>query len=76
MLDTMADFPFGAVLGVSRAHTPVDEIQYLLAHSLLNQILKRWALLPSFLETLCSVKGSLIGAFPRLDFFVFLFYRA
>ena len=47
--------PFGAVLGVSGAQTPVDEIQYLLAHSLLNKILKRWALLPGLLETLCSV---------------------
>ena len=28
---------FGAILGVSSAHTLVDEIQYLFAHSLLTQ---------------------------------------
>ena len=47
---------FAAILGASSAHTLVDEIQYLFAHSLLTIIPRGWALLLGFLDTLCSVK--------------------
>ena len=44
----------GGDLWASSAQIPADEIQYFLAHSLLNQMLKRWTLHPGFLDTLCS----------------------
>ena len=58
--------------------------QYLLAHSLLTKILRRWALLPHFLDTLGSVKENdkksspqaHLSGLPRLDFFIILIYRA
>ena len=74
-----------AIRGVSSASPLVDEIAYLLAHSLLTKITRRWTLLPGFLDALCSVQendkkvqpiGSLMGALATVDFSVILFYRA
>ena len=39
------------VFGASSAQTLADEIKYFLTHSLLNEVLKRWISLQSFLET-------------------------